>query len=270
MEFSFQGQQLNIVEMPGGRGIRKPAGWKTALSVRTTLGGTYEDVISPAGRVLYSYQSNREGSAHNPYNNALREVMRRQIPILHLWETERGYYLPSWPCFVVADDEDRQRVEIELSPVPRPLPTSKDVAAEPLAREYRLISQRQRVHQAKFRDRVLNAYEERCSICVLKRRGLLDAAHITPDASEEGLPVVSNGLSLCKIHHSAYDQAVLGIRPDYVVEVNPEVLDEIDGPMLRHGLQEFHGSRLHVPPSTTDRPDPDRLEARYQEFRALS
>jgi hypothetical protein len=41
------------------------------------------------------------------------------------------------------------------------------------------------------------------------------------------------------------------------------------GPMLRHGLQELHGARLLVlARQTHDRPDPSRLEERYEQFRA--
>ena len=58
-----------------------------------------------------------------------------------------------------------------------------------------------------------------------------------------GAPVVPNGLSLCKIHHAAYDENFLGVRPDLVVEVRADV-DQIDGPMLRHGLQEMAGYHL--------------------------
>ena len=94
-------------------------------------------------------------------------------------------------------------------------------------------------------------------------------AHVIPDTHPDGLPVVSNGLALCKIHHAAYDRNILGIRPDYVVEIHHRLLDEIDGPMLRHGLQEHHGIALRtIPRARIDRPAPERLEIRYAEFRS--
>ncbi|WP_421732959.1 HNH endonuclease [Cellulomonas sp.] len=58
---------------------------------------------------------------------------------------------------------------------------------------------------------MLLAYETRCAICQLGHGSLLDAAHIVPDGEELGLPTTSNGLSLCKIHHAAYDQNMLGV-----------------------------------------------------------
>jgi hypothetical protein len=94
-----------------------------------------------------------------------------------------------------------------------------------------------------------------------------DAAHILRDGHPRGLPVVPNGLGLCKIHHSAYDQDIVGVRPDLVVEVRQDILKEVDGPMLRHGLQEMAGARLLVPRTPAAQPDRSALEERYEEFR---
>lgn len=117
---------------------------------------------------------------------------------------------------------------------------------------------------------MLDAYADTCAVCRLKIKGLLDAAHIVGDRHPLGDPVVPNGLALCKIHHAAFDQNILGIRPDAVVELNRELLDATDGPMLRHGLQEVHRAALSVPHAPGKRPDPERLEVRYDEFRRAS
>jgi putative restriction endonuclease len=114
----------------------------------------------------------------------------------------------------------------------------------------------------------MQAYGTRCAVCSLGHRELLDAAHIVPDAEEGGAAVVTNGLALCKIHHAAYDRHILGIRPDYTVEIHQRLLEEIDGPMLRHGLQDHHGHPLMtIPTARAHRPDPDRLRRRYDLFR---
>lgn len=126
-----------------------------------------------------------------------------------------------------------------------------------------------RLHQPVFRARVLAAYERTCAVCRLKHVDLLDAAHILSDA-EGGLPIVPNGLSLCKIHHAAYDRNILGIRPEYTVEIRADVLVEVDGPMLRHGLQELHGAALTLPTRPQNHPDRDLLAARFETFSAGS
>jgi len=73
-----------------------------------------------------------------------------------------------------------------------------------------------------------------------------------------GTHQVSNGLSMCKIHHAAYDSDIVGVRPDGVAEVRRDVLEETNGPMLRHGLQEVHGVRLLLPRSPALRPSVER------------
>jgi putative restriction endonuclease len=70
------------------------------------------------------------------------------------------------------------------------------------------------------------------------------------------------------IHHRAFDSFVLGVRPNYVIEVRRDVLDEVDGPTLQHALQGVHGSSLLVPSRRSARPDAELLEARYERFRA--
>lgn len=67
---------------------------------------------------------------------------------------------------------------------------------------------------------------------------------------------------------TAYDRNILGVRPDLRVEVQARVLAEIDGPMLRHGLQEMAGIELLVPRRRDAQPDRARLGERYLEFRA--
>jgi putative restriction endonuclease len=107
-------------------------------------------------------------------------------------------------------------------------------------------------------------------VCRLHRDELLEAAHIVPDADPRGVPLVSNGLALCTLHHAAFDRNVIGITPDYVVEVRPDVLEEEDGPMLIHGLQGFHGVRLLLPRRPASQPDRHLLEERYAWFRRLA
>ena len=94
----------------------------------------------------------------------------------------------------------------------------------------------------------------------MKHAELLDAAHIIPDSEPEGDPVVPNGIALCKLHHAAYDRHILGIRPDYVVEIREDILNEIDGPMLQHGIKELHEQRILVPRDNELKPNPVLLD----------
>ena len=166
---------------------------------------------------------------------------------------------PAERAFLVAIDEAQRLVDAKLIE-----------ALTPDRRSYMERLVRTRLHQPVFRARVLQAYETRCAMCQLRHGDLLDAAHIIRDADEGGLPVVPNGLALCKIHHAAYDRNILGVRPDLRIDVRRDILDEVDGPMLRHGIQEMAGVRLTLPRQRIAHPDRDNLERRYQEFLATS
>jgi putative restriction endonuclease len=82
---------------------------------------------------------------------------------------------------------------------------------------------------------------------------------------------VPNGMALCKLHHAAFDRHILGVRPDLQIVVRDDILAEVDGPMLLHGLQGFHGSKLSVIPTRrAERPSEEFLEQRWQRFKDAS
>lgn len=142
------------------------------------------------------------------------------------------------------------------------------MSGEELRRAYATVQAKQRLFQHTFRDIVLHAYQEQCAFCRLRHTELLDAAHIIPDREDEGKPIVNNGMSLCKIHHAAFDENIIGIRPDHVIQVNERVLREVDGPMLKYGIQQMHNEPIILPKSRKEWPDEEKLKARYEQFRA--
>jgi len=94
------------------------------------------------------------------------------------------------------------------------------------------------------------------------------SATLDPASRERGGAEVSNGLSLYKIHHGACDVEILGVDPDYTIHIRQDVLQEEDGPMLLHGLQELHGSRIILPKTELLRPNRDYLAERFGRFAA--
>jgi putative restriction endonuclease len=182
-------------------------------------------------------------------------------PIILLRKIAKGVYVPHFPVYVVADSPTERFFTLAIDDVVR----LRD-PDEPDARRYAERVVKQRVHQPEFRGKVLLAYENRCAVCRLRHPELLDAAHILPDSHPQGRPVVTNGLSLCKIHHGAYDSNFLGIDPGYQVHINADLLLEKDGPMLKHGLQEMHGTKLEVPRQRAKQPSRDGLAERFEGF----
>ncbi len=61
---------------------------------------------------------------------------------------------------------------------------------------------------------------------------------------------------------------ILGVDPDYRVHLRADVLEEHDGPMLRHGLQELHGGWIQTPRRAEHLPNRGYLAERFERFRA--
>ncbi len=268
--FEFQGRRIPLVSPQ--QGIWKPRGMRWSLSVLTSWRAPYDDAFEDEATLAYCH---RGENPEHPDNRALREAMRHRVPLIYFHGIEQNRYHATWPVFVVGEDYDRRRFflrteDARLLPAAAAASGAFLVEEEDLRRRYGTRLLRARLHQQSFRTRVLRAYQSRCAICRLRRTELLEAAHIVPDREPGGEPVVRNGLALCSLHHDAWDRLLLGIRPDAVVEVRQDVLDEEDGPMLEHGLQGIHRKRLLLPRREADRPDPDRLEWRYERFREAS
>jgi putative restriction endonuclease len=266
--YFFQDQR---VPLQGPQGIFKPALMSVPLSITTApvVAGRerpYEDELGPDGFLRYRYRG------IDPYhrdNVGLRTAMVDRLPLVYFHGIAKGQYLAQWPVFIIEDDPGALTFTVAVDdPLAVDIETTGD-QTDQARRAYVTRLARQRLHQLAFRHRVLRAYRESCTMCRLRHPELLDAAHILPDTHPEGEPVTANGLALCKLHHAAFDRNVVGIRPDLVVEVRSDILDEIDGPMLRYGLQELHGRKLMVVPrNESDRPRTNFLDERYQLFRS--
>lgn len=252
--FTYRGEPLKLIDQ--SRGIRNPRELVATLTVLSQPRGPYDDVETADGLLRYAY---RAGDPDGGDNRKLRRAADLGLPLVLLQGISPSVFVPTFPVYVVADDPHGRFVEIAVDEDLRYLPRTADT------REYAERLTRLRLHQPVFRARVLRAYDRACAICRLKHVDLLDAAHILSDA-EGGQPVVSNGLSLCKIHHAAYDRGILGVRPDYVVQVRADVLLEQDGPMLKHGIQAVHDARLVLPAKLAERPDRDLLAQRFATF----
>lgn len=232
-----------------------------ALAVQTSARSPYRDAETEDGFV-YDY---RAGSVDQPDNRALRAAYELGVPLVYFVGVRPGVYSAEYPVYVEQDDPAARQVL--LSPGRRtPSGTPRPITDE-LDRRYAVVEIRARLHQRRFRSLVLPAYRHQCAVCRLRHVRLLDAAHILGDAHERGQPRVSNGLSLCTIHHRAFDEHLVGIDARYTVHVSRRLLEDDDGPML-DVLKGCHSTRLEVPRAPAQRPDPHRLAERFDVFRA--
>lgn len=264
--FQFEGERVPLKDY--GRGIWKPRHLDAALSFSTVYTPPrdvppYADLEGPDGLQRYKWRGDDPRQADNV---ALRTAMQRRLPLIWFVGVASGSYLARYPVFLIAEEYEQRQFVVALDQAQRHLYPPLEVEISDDDRHYARSLTKQRLHQPLFRARVIAAYEQRCAMCRLHHASLLDASHILADGHALGQPIVPNGLALCKIHHAAYDQNILGVSPDLRIDVRRDILAEVDGPMLRHGIQELAGERLEVPRQRSSSPDRKRLEIRYRMF----
>lgn len=270
--FDFEGRRVPLI---GPQGIFKPALLAempisiTTVPVREGEARPYDDGVGPDGFLRYRYRGTDPGHRDN---QGLRLAMGRGVPLIYLYGVTPGRYMPVWPVYIVRDHPAELSFSVAVDAPYMPVMSNfkPDPNSLEARRAYITVLTQQRLHQQGFRERVLRAYREQCAICRLRHDELLDAAHILPDSHPKGEPIVPNGLALCALHHAAFDRNILGIRPDFIVEVRMDILREKDGPMLLHGLQGFQGMTILRPSSRALWPRADFLAERYEEFRQAS
>ncbi len=268
--FQFDGQRVPLL---GPQGIFKPQVLNDGpLSITSAPGGPYNDALGSDGLLRYRYRGT--DAAHRD-NVGLRAAMTGRLPLVYFHGLVPGKYLATWPVFVVADDPPSLTFSVAVDDAQhlglgQPVATlAADSTPDDLRRRYVTATVKVRLHQRTFRERVLEAYRRQCAFCRFRHEEMLDAAHIVPDADPDGEPVIRNGLSLCSLHHAAFDRHFLGLRPDHTIEVRADLLSEEDGPTLA-GIQSLHGKPILLPVAAAERPDPDLLKLRYNSFLSAS
>ena len=152
---------------------------------------------------------------------------------------------------------------------PRPPSLGTDEAMPRRGRKVREYTPR----DPRFRQEVLEAYDERCTVCEYDIRfgdrllGL-EAAHIRWH-SHDGGDVVPNGLALCAVHHRALDRGALSLDAKgggFRILISGKV----GGRSPAAGrLLGFRGKAVRLPVSAADAPDRRFVEWHRREvFRA--
>lgn len=266
-EFEYHGKYLPLRNPQ--MGIHKPKGMNAALSITTTYttpgnSRPYADEIGPDGAPRYKW----EKTDPSYYTNAsLRLAMQRRLPIIWFWGIGESLYDAIFPVFLVGEEPSLHQFIVSVDGTQGAELLSG--MTEEVSRRYRLRETKQRLHQPVFRSMVLRAYRTRCAICKLGHSSLLDAAHIIDDSSEAGIAAVRNGMTLCKIHHAAFDSGILGVDPHYRISIREDILEEVDGPILEFGLKRAHGTKLsNMPATKSERPSSDLLEVHFEQFKS--
>ncbi|MDI6808020.1 MAG: HNH endonuclease [Candidatus Eisenbacteria bacterium] len=108
-----------------------------------------------------------------------------------------------------------------------------------------------------FRQQVLSAYGNRCSVTRMQLR-LVDAAHIMPVEVEGTADEVRNGIALSPTYHRAFDGGLIYLDDQYVMRINSERELQLVTLDLSGGVDDFRhylDKRIHLPPDRRQWPD---------------
>jgi hypothetical protein len=126
--------------------------------------------------------------------------------------------------FLSTKSYEVQKVVKKLIATPRPEnynPFDKEKKVAKITRE-------SAIRTRGFRQAVIEAYDYKCAFCGMKLNSLTDksweveAAHIVPH-SEKGKDDILNGLSLCHLHHWAFDAGWFALHDDFTIQVSLKV-----------------------------------------------
>ncbi len=244
--------------MYGQQGIFKPKELsRGALSIRTSLNGPYQDEVLEGGECIrYDY------SPRNGENAGVKLLAEEMTPLIYLVQVKpkpSPEYMVVSPVFVLGWNDAARTFDVSYQPA-RTAWFEADAVQEPtqVERRYGIQVYKARLHQAHFRKTVLSAYRNRCSVCELQVRPLLDGAHIVPDVDPLGLPVIQNGLAMCALHHRALDRKILRIDPDYKIAIDEERISSRDQ-SAQTALLAHQGRFIVLPKQEAQWPDPNRL-----------
>ena len=117
------------------------------------------------------------------------------------------------------------------------------------------------VRSAGFRRAIMRIYEYTCAICWLKictpsGESVTDAAHIVPFSVSHN-DDIRNGMSLCKVHHWAFDTGLISVGEKYQVIVSSAVGVEEPTKAMLTGLRD---ELIKLPKDMKYCPHQDALE----------
>jgi putative restriction endonuclease len=115
-----------------------------------------------------------------------------------------------------------------------------------------------RAGQSEFKAKILRTYNNMCCISGETIPELLEAAHIQ-EYRNYNSNHVQNGLLLRVDLHRLYDNRLLFIDREYLIHVSSLITSQF--------YRQYHGQKIRIPNSLSDRPSAEALEIRKDEFR---
>ncbi len=113
-----------------------------------------------------------------------------------------------------------------------------------------------------FRHKVYEAYQHKCAMCGMSLE-LIEAAHIIPHSHEKGTDDIDNGISLCALHHTAYDRSLVYFDEKFNILINESKIEYLEKIGLDSGIRKFEKlafDKVQIPKNHTLQPNIDNIK----------
>lgn len=247
-------ERFNLVRQLWANRGRLPEGLSDLLGRHEALVSGGDQIAIAGGDLISSIQQAAAESS-------------RELAVM--WCTPRTDPLPTLLEMAGLPSPDPAEMPIEGIP-----PEHPEIRRREVARQRRMAARRG-PESARFRRAVRQAYDATCIVCGLRlpqvgREGTpgVDAAHILP-YSKFDMDLAANGLCLCKLHHWAFDEALIEIRASGSGGYEIAIPDEADAraqatPGFDLGFLRAYAGPIpddRLPSDPTLRPSADCLRA---------
>lgn len=114
----------------------------------------------------------------------------------------------------------------------------------------------------KFKDYIYDAYNNKCAMCGIQLE-LIEAAHIVPHAHQLGTDDVNNGISLCVLHHKAYDRSLIYFDEKFKIFINEKKMEYLEKVGKDAGFRKFQAlsfDELRLPNNHILRPNTSNIK----------
>lgn len=107
-----------------------------------------------------------------------------------------------------------------------------------IGKEKLVVTHTRYIRDPNFRKKVYESYNNKCAMCGIQLE-LIEAAHIVPHSHETGTDDISNGISLCSLHHTAYDNSLIYFDDKFSIKINKNKMKYLEKMGLDGGFRKF-------------------------------
>ena len=217
------------------------------------------------GNILYYVGEQKKGHDQQiKWNNKALANSNRDSALIYVFEfiegTNKWNYLGIFELQNITEDKDKDDLRIYVFELKKSeFENNKEILSEEnnfvellktppsMVEEPEMITTISRKREEIFRKKIMVNYNKTCAVCRKRRLSLngnpeVEAAHILEKKSR-GEDHIQNGISLCRLHHWAFDKGLFSIDDDYKIIIKEEIKKDKN----HEEIYKYEGKKILLP-----------------------